>query len=112
MGNPGTIGMLEKCPRCGSDSVVHVSNTLGVSDSYLCLACYTEAPEHYSQGKLMPWDVILDWKLDFWAGNAVKYICRAGKKPGEDAIDDYDKAIHYLRECIRQCKTQKNSSEE
>ena len=104
--------MIENCPRCGSGNIVNVTNSLGSGDSYICLSCHSEAPKHYSQGTIMPWDVVLDWELDFWAGNAVKYICRAGKKPGEDAIDDYDKAIHYLRECIRQCKMTKNSSSE
>jgi len=29
-------------------------------------------------------------------GNALKYICRAGKKPGEEWMDDIRKAENYL----------------
>ena len=34
--------------------------------------------------------------LKFARGNAVKYILRAGKKPGEDELDDLLKARWYL----------------
>ena len=59
-----------------------------------------EPPKHYDH-EIQPWDVINEWKLDFWAGNALKYICRAGKKEGNTAVQDYKKAITYLEECIR-----------
>lgn len=38
--------------------------------------------------------VIEAWGLDFHLGNAVKYICRAGKKG--DEIEDLKKAQFYL----------------
>ena len=62
-----------------------------------------DPPEHYDQ-KIQPWDVIDAWKLDFWEGNAVKYICRAGKKENNTAVDDYRKAITYLNECIQRAQ--------
>lgn len=31
--------------------------------------------------------VIEAWRLDFHLGNALKYICRAGKKPGSGIVD-------------------------
>lgn len=40
--------------------------------------------------------VIRAWDLNFELGNAVKYISRAGKKPGTVAIMDLMKARWYL----------------
>lgn len=40
--------------------------------------------------------VIRAWALGFALGNAVKYIARAGRKPGESALDDLCKARWYL----------------
>jgi hypothetical protein len=54
-------------------------------------------PEHYRGARIEPWDFIEAQQLDFFLGNAVKYICRAGKKPGESAHDDLSKAIVYLQ---------------
>ena len=34
--------------------------------------------------------------LNFCRGNAVKYICRAGRKEGADEAKDLQKAIWYL----------------
>ena len=48
-------------------------------------------------------DFIRDNELSFHLGNAVKYICRAGKKPIEGQslqyayVKDLTKAIHYLQ---------------
>ena len=38
-----------------------------------------------------------DQDLDFFLGNAIKYICRAGSKEGESEIDDLTKAAIYIR---------------
>lgn len=46
--------------------------------------------------------VIEAWGLNFSLGTALKYICRHGKKPGEDAITDLRKAAWYCtREAAR-----------
>lgn len=42
--------------------------------------------------------VIEAWRLDFWLGNAVKYICRAGKK--DDMVQDLKKAKWYIERKI------------
>jgi hypothetical protein len=55
-------------------------------------------PPHYG-GAEDPYEaikVIEAWGLGFCLGNAVKYICRAGKKPGADALDDLKKAAWYI----------------
>lgn len=52
------------------------------------------APAHYSKGKYTPWEVIDDWKLDYYTGNALKYVCRH-KHKGKP-VEDIQKAIDCL----------------
>lgn len=60
-----------------------------------------KTPEHYKTGGLQPFDVVDAWDLDFYLGNAVKYIARAGKKPGEERKKDLNKALHYIEEALK-----------
>lgn len=53
-------------------------------------------PSHYNTGKIEVIDFIEDQKLGFHLGNAVKYICRAGRKDPDKVKEDIDKAIWYL----------------
>lgn len=54
-------------------------------------------PSHYCEGRRYePKDVIADWKLDFFLGNTLKYISRAGRKDSETFIEDLEKARQYL----------------
>ena len=55
-----------------------------------------QAPPHYTFGKIQVVDAILDWNLDFCRGSALKYIARAGRKPGVPAAQDIQKAIRIL----------------
>lgn len=63
-------------------------------------------PAHYTSGKIEVWDFIADQDLDYFLGNAVKYICRCGRKTDADksrqekALEDLEKAIAYLRKKI------------
>ena len=58
-------------------------------------------PSHYTEGrKFETWDVIADWGLDYFTGNALKYISRAGRKPGNDEVQDLLKAMRYLEKKI------------
>lgn len=56
-------------------------------------------PEHYGGGD-NPYEaikVIEAWGLGFCLGNAVKYLCRAGKKGSAlDEVNDLKKARWYL----------------
>ena len=45
-------------------------------------------------------DYVSDFKLDFDLGNVIKYVSRAGKKYGERAIEDLEKARWYLNHAI------------
>lgn len=53
-------------------------------------------PNHYKRLEPEPIAVIESWGLGFALGNAVKYIARAGAKPGESAASDLAKAAWYL----------------
>lgn len=64
-----------------------------------------EHPAYYCAGrKYEPVKVICDWDLNFNLGNTVKYIARAGKKPGNSQIQDLEKARRYLTYEIRRLK--------
>ena len=64
-------------------------------------------PAYYTDGKIEVIDFIEDKKLGFHLGNAVKYICRAGKKDPEKTIEDLHKAEWYLRREIQRLTAQK-----
>ena len=56
-------------------------------------------PAHYHPGAYEAIEVISAWGLDFWSGNAVKYIARAGRKGGAElARQDIEKALWYVRD--------------
>ena len=57
-------------------------------------------PSHYQRGKIQVWDFIADQELDFFKGNVVKYVCRAGSKSGESELDDLMKAKVYVEKAI------------
>lgn len=54
--------------------------------------------EHYRKFKIQPWDVIDEYELSFYAGNALKYLLRAGHKGSK--VEDLKKARHYLDKMI------------
>lgn len=54
-------------------------------------------PNHYKGDRQFePIEVIEDWGLNYHLGNALKYISRNGRKPGEDPREGLSKAIWYL----------------
>ena len=53
-------------------------------------------PSYYQRGSIEVWDFIRDQGLNYFKGNAVKYISRAGFKSPQTEIEDIKKAIHYL----------------
>lgn len=57
-----------------------------------------ERPAHYAQGS--PYEairIVEHFALNFSMGNALKYLLRAGKKPGESYVKDLKKAVVYLQ---------------
>lgn len=60
-------------------------------------------PSHY-QGTTQPIDLINAQNLNFNLGNVVKYVCRAGKKDGENILSDLEKAKNYINYEIERVK--------
>lgn len=48
--------------------------------------------DHYSRHAIQPWDIIREYGMDFWEGNALKYLLRRK----ENRLQDLEKARHYL----------------
>lgn len=58
---------------------------------------YMIGGSHYKEHKYEPWDVIQDWGLGYFDGNALKYLARWRSKGG---IQDLRKARHYIDKLI------------
>ena len=63
----------------------------------------SSTPKHY-QGTIQPIDLINAQNLNFNLGNVVKYVCRAGKKQGENVLSDLEKAQNYINYEIERIK--------
>ena len=53
-------------------------------------------PDYYNDTDITPFNVIDAWGLDFYLGNVIKYIKRAGKKDNNSRLQDLKKA----QECL------------
>ena len=65
--------------------------------------------DHYKNRQLQPWDVVDTFfshaeAIGFYRGSALKYLLRAGTKHANPAIQDYQKAEHYLQKLIETLK--------
>lgn len=69
-------------------------------------------PTYYTSTKIMALDVIDDWKLDFYLGNVVKYIQRAGRKDPSTYKQDLQKAMTYIQLKLEREAEQENRSNE
>lgn len=64
-------------------------------------------PSHYTDGKIEVIDFIEDKRLNYHRGNALKYLCRAGKKDPDKEVEDLQKAVWYINREIRRLEAQK-----
>jgi len=56
----------------------------------------SKTPLHYTSGQDYDLiDVGIDYQLNFFRFNVLKYICRAGKKQNE--LQDLEKALDYIQ---------------
>lgn len=51
---------------------------------------------HYNSHVIQPWDVIIEYNLNYFEGNALKYLLRRKT----DRKEDLTKALHYLEQAI------------
>ena len=68
-----------------------------------------EHPDYYRSGGIEAIDLIDAHKLNFNLGNVVKYVTRAGRKDGEDALTALHKAQWYLSHEIERIGKESNS---
>lgn len=66
-------------------------------------------PSHYNSGRIEVIEIIEDQRLGFHLGNAIKYICRAGKKDPTKEIEDLRKAVWYTNREIERLKAAKEN---
>lgn len=91
------------CESMCSEGDCFVAYTNGESHNMDDLVSH---PSHYTKGEIEVWDFILDQKLDYLTGTAIKYLCRSGYKESteltkeEKAIQDLNKAIAYIQKRI------------
>ena len=64
-------------------------------------------PSHYTDGNIEVIDFIEDKRLNYHRGNALKYLCRAGKKDPAKEVEDLQKAIWYINREIQRLEAQK-----
>ena len=59
-------------------------------------------PNHYEQWEIEPVTFIMTNDLEFWRGNVIKYVMRAGLKDGQSEVTDLEKAKRYIEMRINQ----------
>lgn len=64
-------------------------------------------PSHYTYGKIEVIEFIEDKNLNYHKGNAIKYICRAGKKDPSKEIEDLQKAEWYIHREIQRLEKER-----
>lgn len=61
---------------------------------------YNVGKSDYAKHMIQPWDIILEYGLNYWDGDIIKRVLRT--KEGEARRLDYEKIIHICQERIRQ----------
>lgn len=61
---------------------------------------YNVGKSDYAKHTIQPWDIILEYGLNYWDGDIIKRVLRT--KEGESRRLDYEKIIHICKERIRQ----------
>lgn len=61
---------------------------------------YNVGESNYSNFRIQPWDIWLEYKLNPWDADIIKRVLR--EKKGQSRKLDYEKIIHVCKERIRQ----------
>lgn len=67
-------------------------------------------PTHYTKWKIEPVTFVMRNGMEFWRGNIIKYVSRAGGKL-YDGMDSVQSEITDLRKAIRYCEMRINQLE-
>lgn len=57
---------------------------------------YNIGNSDYSQHSIQPWDIIDEYKLNYYEGNVLKYLLRRK----DNRKEDLKKTMHYLEKCL------------
>lgn len=87
---------------CGDPSVKCASSTLVVQTEEI------KRPSYYERFEIEPVTFIMMNNLPFWAGNVVKYICRAPYKHKTEE-EDIKKAIRYCEMRLEEIRRRKEN---
>ena len=63
-------------------------------------------PAHYTAGGIEVIDFLEAWDFPFHLANAIKYICRAGRKDKNALVTDLKKAVWYINRYIAYAENQ------
>lgn len=66
-------------------------------------------PDHYRFGSNGAEVIDLTEHLDFLSGNAVKYLCRAGRKVSADRLEDARKAQWYVNRLVDKLTSERDA---
>lgn len=89
----------KKCPNC--NKTVCPEGCAAAGDPPRWVSSYDPPPDHYAgDGGLDPWKYIEAHGLDYWAGNVIKYVTRAGRKEIATVEEDLIKARNFLNYMI------------
>lgn len=88
----GYFPSIGSCPNCPA-----IANVLEIEDQKKSKSCLQvqEGGSHYHQGTIQPIEYIHANDLNFFEGNAIKYVTRNRRK--KSAVEDLKKAIHYIQ---------------
>lgn len=70
---------------------------------------YNVGKSDYAKHTIQPWDIILEYGLNYWDGDIIKRVLRT--KEGESRRLDYEKIIHICNERIWQLDTSAKKNE-
>jgi hypothetical protein len=92
-GPENTYSVSEECP-------LHCEQTFTGEDPPEATS-YRPPPSHYAGGGgIDPWAFIDAQGLDYWQGNVIKYVTRAGRKEIASRLEDLMKARDFLNYMI------------
>jgi len=67
---------------------------------------YNVGTSNYSEHKIQPWDIWLEYNLNPWDADIIKRVLRT--KKDNSRILDYEKIIHVCQERIRQLNVEQD----
>ncbi len=94
--------------KAAEEALFREHNTSGIGEQQELFDEIT-ASKHYARWNIEPYEFIAANNLEFWRGNIIKYVMRAGHKGSgwEDEIKDLEKDKQYLDMRIKDIKGDK-----